>query len=68
MKKYSKKLEYIINCISETGFDPAGQIYGYMQTKDDKYITRNGNARDLIKFIDPAELENFVAQVALKNN
>jgi uncharacterized protein (UPF0297 family) len=61
----SKKLEYIINCISETGFDPYMQIYGYLQSNDDIYITRNGNARDLIKFVDRAELEKYVSERCL---
>ena len=62
MNSCSKKLEYIISCISEAGFDPYIQIYGYLQTDDDIYITRSGNARDLIRFIDRAELEEYVGQ------
>ena len=60
----SKKLEYIINCISEAGLDPRTQIYGYLQSNDDIYITRKGNARDLIKFIDQTELENYIRQIS----
>lgn len=68
MTKYSKKFEYIINCISRAGFDPAGQICSYLQTQDNKCITSNGNACDLIRYVDLTELERFAAQVALQEN
>lgn len=60
MKGYSKELLQIIGGILEAGYDPHMQIYGYLQTNDDAYITRTGNARSLIKLIDRAELEGYV--------
>ena len=32
--------------------EPYEQIYGYVQTGNDTYITRHGNARDKIKLLD----------------
>lgn len=58
--KISKKLEYVVSCIAKTEHDPRLQIYAYLRFDDDSYITRTGNARDLIKFIDRSELENYV--------
>ncbi|WP_395150744.1 IreB family regulatory phosphoprotein [uncultured Allofournierella sp.] len=45
MKGYSRELLQIIGGILEAGYDPHMQIYGYLQTNDDAYITRTGNAR-----------------------
>lgn len=45
MKGYSRELLQIIGGILEAGCDPHMQIYGYLQTNDDAYITRTGNAR-----------------------
>ena len=44
-------LEYIISCIEKSGNDPRSQIYGYVTTCNECYITRVGNARDLIKSV-----------------
>ena len=60
MKGYSKELLQIIGGILEAGYDPCMQILGYLQTNDDVYITRSGNARNLIKIIDRTELEEYI--------
>ena len=52
--------------IEKTEYDPRLQIYAYLQFGDDSYITRNGNARDLIKFIDRSELEEYVGKDFLR--
>ena len=60
MNSLSKELSQILHCIIEAGYDPYMQILGYLQTNDDAYITRTGNARSLIKLIDRSELEGYV--------
>lgn len=54
-------LEYIVKCIRDTGSDPRVQIKGYVESGDERYITRYGDARNLIKSVDPALLEHYVA-------
>lgn len=62
MEKQDNMLEYIIKCIEETGSNPQDQIKGYLSSGDDRYITRNGDARRLIKSIDVAELKRYIAE------
>lgn len=61
MEDNRKILEYIVKCIEETGSNPRDQIKGYLSSGDERYITRNGDARTLIKSIDILVLEQFVA-------
>ena len=53
-------LEYIVSCIEKSGNDPRSQIYGYITTGNECYITRYGDARDLIKSVDISRLEKYV--------
>lgn len=53
-------LEYIISCIEKSGNDPCSQIYGYVTTGNECYITREGNARERIKNVEIATLEKYI--------
>lgn len=55
-------LPYIVKCIEESGSDPRSQIIGYINSGNELYITRKGNARELIKAVDFSELEQFVGE------
>ena len=46
--------------IKKSGHDPYAQIYGYLTAGNDMYITRTGNARELIKQLDKAQLLAYV--------
>ena len=59
-------LHMIAASIQEAGLDPYAQITGYIRTGNDRYITRNGNARELIKDVDRRILKQFAAY--LKEN
>ena len=61
MNKNEQMLEYIVKCIRATGNDPHDQIDGYIRSGNERYITRNGNARALIKSIDRSQLERYVS-------
>ena len=54
-------LEYIISCIEKSGNDPRSQIYGYITTGNELYITRHGNARELIKTIDTSIIAEYIS-------
>lgn len=46
--KFNETVESIISSIKKSGHDPYAQIYGYLTSGNDMYITRTGNARELI--------------------
>ena len=50
----------IVNEIKKSGYDPYDQLTGYLLTGDEKYITRSGGARDLIKTIDRQRLKEYL--------
>ena len=58
--KNKDTLEYIISCIEKSGNDPRIQIYGYVTTGNECYITREGNARELIKYVDVSCLFQYI--------
>ena len=55
-------LEYIISCIEAAGNDPRSQIYGFLTTGNECYITRYGDARALINSVDEAQLKQYVSE------
>ena len=57
---FEKTMEHIVASIHAAGFDPYAQIYGYLKTGDDTYITRTGDARHIIKTIDRDQLRKYV--------
>ena len=64
--KFNETIESIISSIKKSGHDPCAQIYGYLTSGNDMYITRTGNARDLIKQVDSALLWEYVREMEKK--
>jgi uncharacterized protein (UPF0297 family) len=61
MKKTDEeKLDSVIECLINAGYNPYDQIYGFVITKDDIYITRQGGARKTIKSIDTNVLKKYL--------
>lgn len=54
------KIEAIEKAIRSAGYDPYSQLTGFIRTHDERYITRNGNARSAIKELDWAQLKQYV--------
>jgi len=53
-------IEEVIASIAAAGFEPYDQLYGYVTTGREEYITRRDNAREKIRNIDPVQLREFV--------
>jgi len=49
-------LKEVYEALSEKGYNPIGQIVGYLLSEDPTYITNCNNARALIRRIDRDEL------------
>lgn len=49
-------LRMVYDAMSEKGYNPIGQIVGYLLSEDPTYITNYNNARTLIRKIDRDEL------------
>lgn len=53
-------LEQITEAIRNAGYNPKMQIRGYLAEYNDTYITRKGNARELIKAISTETLREYL--------
>ena len=56
-------MAHIVASIREAGYEPYDQLYGYLKTGDDTYITRTGDARNLIKKLDTNQVQCFVEEL-----
>ena len=53
-------LQTIIASMKEAGYDPHDQLYGYYTTGEESYITRKGNAREMIKSVRLETIRDFL--------
>ena len=60
-------VESIYRALLEKGYDPAGQIAGYILSEDPLYMPDWNNARGLIRHIDRDELLNLIISYYLDN-
>ena len=58
--EFQQKIAVIESAIRDAGYDPYAQLTGYIRTHDDRYITRTGNARTLIRELDWTQLRYYV--------
>ena len=65
MEEGTKQLmDQIAKSIEEAGYVPYDQLSAYLRTMDDRYITRNGNARTMIRGIDRGVLIEYLDQLS----
>ena len=62
-KKFIAAMESIVSSIEKTGMDPYSQLYGYLTTGKEEYITRTGNARELIKKLSWQRVWDYVKEM-----
>ena len=60
---FEVRMKEIIQSISDAGFDPFSQLYGYLTTGKEEYITRTGNARELIKKLNWQRVWDYVQEM-----
>ena len=62
-QKFLDTMTQVLSAIESAGYDPYAQLLGYVRTRDLRYITRTGNARELVAQLDRFQLKQFVAQM-----
>ena len=62
---FEETMERIVAAIRSAGYEPYDQLYGYVKTGDDTYITRSGDARKLIKDLDSNQVRRFVEELRI---
>ena len=56
-------MAHIVASIRAAGYEPYDQLYGYLKTGDDTYITRTGDARNLIKKLERNQVQYFFEEL-----
>ena len=62
---FEETMEQIVAAIRSAGYEPYDQLYGYVKTGDETYITRAGDARKLIKELDSNQVRRFVDELRI---
>ena len=60
-EKFQKDIECIISALRDAGYDPYEQLYAYLHTGNDTYITRKGDARSLVSELDREQIWAYIA-------
>ena len=58
--EFNKTMEIIIEALTERGYDPYAQLYGYLKENNPMYITQHKNARELIMQLDVKQIQRFI--------
>lgn len=46
--------------MEEAGYDPLAQFTGYLQSGDETYITRTGDARGIVRSLDKEQIAAYI--------
>lgn len=57
---FIQKIQYIVSVLHEAGYEPYDQLYAYLQTGNNTYITRKGNARNLVTELDRKQMWDYI--------
>lgn len=56
-------MEDVIAAIKAAGYDPNEQLYGYVSTGKEEYITRSGGAREKINKLNWLSVKEYVERM-----
>lgn len=62
-QEFNKIMEHIVSSLKQAGYDPYEQLTGYITTNELHYITRTGNARELIGGLDKLKVKSYVLRM-----
>ena len=67
-QEFRVRMDRIVKALKDAGYDPYRQLYGYLETGDDSYITRKDNARDEIGELDREMVREFMMTLKKVSN
>lgn len=59
-KVFLLNMGIVFRAIKSAGYSPYDQLVGYLQTGDLAYITRAGNARQIVEKMDPKMIRKYL--------
>lgn len=57
---FEKLILSVIDSLKSAGYDPMAQLTGFLQTGDETFITRTGNARAIVRTLDKEQIAEYV--------
>ncbi len=54
------EMQLVVKALRENGYEPYDQLTGFVRTGNELYITRHGNARDMILKMDIQDIKTFL--------
>lgn len=64
-EEFYDRLQEIIIALKLKGYSPYEQIFGYLKTGLDTYITRYNDARNKIKSLDKTKLTEYIEKYTI---
>ncbi len=58
--KFEETIDYVVTVLKEAGYEPYDQLYAFVSTGNDSYITRKGNARSLVAELDREQIWKYI--------
>ena len=58
--KIEETIDYVVTVLKEAGYEPYDQLYAFVSTGNDSYITRKGNARSLVAELDREQILKYI--------
>ena len=58
--KIEETIDYVVTVLKEAGYEPYDQLYAFVSTGNDSYVTRKGNARALVAELDRDRIWNYI--------
>lgn len=65
-KMRKERMLQVYDALKEKGYNPVGQIVGYILTEDPTYVTNHNGARKIISRIDREELLKDIVRCYLE--
>jgi len=60
-ENFVRTMESIVRSIRAAGYEPYSQLYGYVGTGNERFITRSGNARELVRGLNRENLREYLS-------
>ena len=59
-RDFENLIQKVIAAMENAGYDPVAQFTGYLQTSDETFITRSGEARTIVRSLDKEQMADYL--------
>ena len=59
-REFENLMHKVFAAMEEAGYDSVAQFTGYLQTGDETFITRSGEARTIVRSLDKEQIAEYL--------